>query len=103
MNSMTLKGNWNMLKGKVREKWGKLTDNDMTQIEGRSEQLLGKLQHAYGLSKEEAQQQIEEFEEECGCDSEVQADEDLLIDEQDDESTLGQARTGGRGLDKEMD
>lgn len=74
MNSMTLKGNWNMLKGKVREKWGKLTDDDLDQIQGRSEQLLGKVQRAYGLSKEEAQKQIASFEEDCGCDREEEAE-----------------------------
>jgi uncharacterized protein YjbJ (UPF0337 family) len=69
MNPTTLKGNWNEIKGKVRERWGRLTNNDLEQIQGRSEQLLGKLQRAYGLTKDEAQRQVEAFEEDCECGS----------------------------------
>lgn len=62
MNKDTLKGEWNLMKGKIKEKWGKLTDNDLTQINGKRDQLLGKIQEKYGLIKEKAEQQIAEWE-----------------------------------------
>jgi uncharacterized protein YjbJ (UPF0337 family) len=59
MNQDTLKGQWTQLKGKVREQWGKLTDDDLDQIQGRSEQLVGRIQERYGLAREEAQRQVD--------------------------------------------
>jgi len=47
----TLKGNWNQLKGKVREKWGLLTNDDIEQIAGLKDRLVGKIQEKYGKSK----------------------------------------------------
>lgn len=103
MNSTTLKGNWNILKGKVRERWGKITDNDLEQIQGRSDQLLGTVQRAYGLSKDEAQRQIDAFEEECECNRDEQRMEEasLTADEQEDDPTLEQPRTGRQRDDDE--
>jgi len=48
-------------KGKVKERWGKLTDDDLDIIEGRQEQLIGKLEQRYGIAKEEAERQFREF------------------------------------------
>jgi uncharacterized protein YjbJ (UPF0337 family) len=48
MNRDTLKGQWTQIKGKVREQWGKLTDDDLDQMQGNAEQLIGKLQERYG-------------------------------------------------------
>jgi len=48
-------------KGKVKERWGKLTDDDLDIIEGRQEQLIGKLEQRYGIAKEEAERQFKEF------------------------------------------
>lgn len=62
MNEDRIRGNWNQLKGRVKEKWGQLTGDDLTQIDGRREKLLGILQEKYGLAKEEAEKQIDEFE-----------------------------------------
>jgi uncharacterized protein YjbJ (UPF0337 family) len=59
MNEDTLKGQWMQLKGKIREQWGKLTDDDVDQIQGRSDQLIGKLQNRYGIAREEAQRQFD--------------------------------------------
>ena len=59
MNEDTFKGQWMQLKGKVREQWGKLTDDDLDQIQGRSEQLIGKLQNRYGIARDEAQRQFD--------------------------------------------
>ncbi len=61
MNSDILKGKWREIKGGVKQKWGKLTDDDLTQIEGKEEQLLGVLQKRYGYSKEKAQEEYERF------------------------------------------
>ena len=62
MNWDSAKGNWKEFKGKVKEQWGKLTDDDLDVIEGRRDQLIGKIQKAYGASKEQAEEQLKEFE-----------------------------------------
>ena len=62
MNKDTFKGSWNEIKGKVKEKWGKLTDNDLTEINGKREQLLGKLQKNYGYAKDRAEKELNAFE-----------------------------------------
>jgi len=54
-------GAWLQIKGKVKEQWGKLTDDDLKQLEGHAEQLAGKLQKRYGLAMEEAERQVKEF------------------------------------------
>jgi uncharacterized protein YjbJ (UPF0337 family) len=61
MNSDTLKGQWMQIKGKLRQQWGKLTDDDITQIQGNAEQLIGKLQERYGYSREQAQREIDSW------------------------------------------
>jgi uncharacterized protein YjbJ (UPF0337 family) len=61
MNSDTLKGQWHQVKGEVKTQWGKLTDDDINQIEGQSERLIGKLQERYGFAKDRAQQEFENF------------------------------------------
>ena len=62
MNSDTLKGQWTQLKGSVREKWGKLTNDDLEQIEGRSEKLIGRIQQRYGIARDEAERQVNSWE-----------------------------------------
>lgn len=61
MNRDQLEGNWKQLKGKVREKWGKLTSDELDVINGKRDQLLGKLQEKYGLAKEEAGKQLDDW------------------------------------------
>ena len=61
MNSDTLKGQWMQIKGKIRQQWGKLTDDDITQIQGNAEQLIGKLQERYGYSREQAQRELDSW------------------------------------------
>ena len=56
MNTDQLQGKWKQMKGSVRERWGKLTDDDVNVINGRSEQLVGKIQEQYGIAKEDAQE-----------------------------------------------
>jgi uncharacterized protein YjbJ (UPF0337 family) len=62
MNEDTLKGQWNQLKGRIREQWGKLTDDDVDQIQGQSEQLVGKLQERYGIARDEARREVDTWE-----------------------------------------
>jgi uncharacterized protein YjbJ (UPF0337 family) len=57
-----IKGAWTQSKGAIKEQWGKLTDDDVQEIEGRREVLVGKLQTRYGISREEAERQVGGFE-----------------------------------------
>jgi uncharacterized protein YjbJ (UPF0337 family) len=57
-----VEGNWKLAKGKVKEQWGKLTDDDIDVIAGKREQLLGRIQQRHGIAKEEAERQVETFE-----------------------------------------
>jgi uncharacterized protein YjbJ (UPF0337 family) len=61
MNSDQLAGQWKQAKGAVKEKWGKLTDDDLTVIEGNRDQLIGKIQERYGIAREEAEKQVNEW------------------------------------------
>jgi uncharacterized protein YjbJ (UPF0337 family) len=61
MNSDQMEGKWKQVTGKVKEKWGKLTDDDLQMIAGKRDQLVGKIQERYGIAKEEAQKQVDEF------------------------------------------
>lgn len=69
MNKDTLEGKWREISGKVKEKFGKLTDDDITQAHGKREQLLGSLQKRYGYAKEKAEEELSAFEKSCGCSS----------------------------------
>lgn len=62
MSAELLKGKWHQFKGKVKEKWGKLTDNDITRINGKAEVLLGVLQEKYGWQKKQAEEELKRFE-----------------------------------------
>ena len=62
MNTDMIEGDWTTLKGKIRETWGKLTDDDLDVIAGKRDQLIGKIQHRYGRSKEDIVNEISRFE-----------------------------------------
>jgi uncharacterized protein YjbJ (UPF0337 family) len=62
MNWDTMKGQWKQFRGKVKEQWGDLTDDDLDRIEGKRDQLLGAVQKRYGIAKEEAEKQLRRFE-----------------------------------------
>lgn len=70
MNKDIFQGDWKILKGKIKEKWGKLTEDDLTEIKGKKDQLLGKLQKRYGLTREKAQEACNEWEKSCSCNAE---------------------------------
>ena len=61
MNWDQIEGKWKQMKGSVRQKWGKLTNDDIDVIAGNQEKLTGKLQERYGISKEEAAKQIRDW------------------------------------------
>ena len=61
MNWDRIEGNWKQFTGKAREKWGKLTDNDWQMIAGKKDQLIGRIQERYGISKDEAMRQADEW------------------------------------------
>lgn len=58
MNRNVLKGQWMQLKGKIREQWGRLTDDDLDRIQGNAEMLIGRLQEYYGRSREEVEEEL---------------------------------------------
>ncbi len=62
MNKDEIGGNWKQFKGKAKEKWGKLTDDDMTVIEGKRDQLVGRIQERYGYAKEQAEKEVSDWE-----------------------------------------
>jgi uncharacterized protein YjbJ (UPF0337 family) len=61
MNDDVFKGKWMQLKGQIKEKWGQLTDDDFDTAGGQRDQLVGRIQERYGLAKDEATRQVEEF------------------------------------------
>ncbi len=61
MNTDIFEGKWKQLKGQVKTRWGKLTDDDLDVVEGHSLYLAGKLQERYGLTKQQAEEEIEDF------------------------------------------
>ena len=62
MNWDVFQGNWKQAKGKVKEQWGKLTDDQLDMISGKRDQLVGKIQECYGVAKDEAERQVKEWE-----------------------------------------
>lgn len=62
MNKDTIEGNWKQLKGKVKEQWGKLTDDDFDVIAGKRDQLVGRIQERHGISRDEAEKQVKDWE-----------------------------------------
>jgi uncharacterized protein YjbJ (UPF0337 family) len=66
MDKQTIEGNWMQIKGKIREQWGKLTDDDVDVIAGKRDQLAGRIKERYGKTAEEADREINEFESRLG-------------------------------------
>jgi uncharacterized protein YjbJ (UPF0337 family) len=61
MNWDQVAGNWKSFQGQIKEKWGKLTDDDLTVIKGKRDRLAGKLQERYGYMKEQAEKELDDF------------------------------------------
>ncbi|HSO72147.1 MAG TPA: CsbD family protein, partial [Thermodesulfobacteriota bacterium] len=56
-----IEGNWKQFKGQIKEKWGKLTDDDLDVVAGKKDQLLGKLQERYGYNKDQAEKELDSW------------------------------------------
>src|SRR5262249_33835382 len=67
MNWDTVEGDWKQFKGKIREKWGDFTDDELDRVQGRREQFEGLLQKKLGMAKDEVKRQVDEFERSCSC------------------------------------
>ena len=67
MNKLEIKGDWNILKGKLKQKWAKLTDDDLQFIVGKEEELIGRIQKRTGEARENVERALHES---CGCSSE---------------------------------
>jgi uncharacterized protein YjbJ (UPF0337 family) len=61
MNSDEMRGKWNQLKGSVKQQWAKLTDDDLTAIDGQRDKLVGKIQERYGIAREDAERQLNQW------------------------------------------
>jgi uncharacterized protein YjbJ (UPF0337 family) len=85
-----ISGNWTQWKGRVRERWGKLTDDQLDVVAGRRDQLLGRIQELYGLTKEEAERQMRNWERNLAVEYE---EADLVMDDDEPDST----NINGRG------
>lgn len=62
MNWDTISGDWKQFKGQLKQSWGKLTDDDLTYIEGSRDKMIGKVQERYGIARDEAERQVKEWE-----------------------------------------
>ncbi|MFK2899769.1 CsbD family protein [Dyella jejuensis] len=63
MNQDTISGRWKQFSGRIKQKWGQLTDDDLKVVEGNAQMLAGRLQERYGIAREDAERQVREFEE----------------------------------------
>jgi uncharacterized protein YjbJ (UPF0337 family) len=61
MNSDQFEGKWKQLKGQVKQRWGKLTDDDVTALSGKKDELVGKIQERYGITREQAETEADEW------------------------------------------
>ncbi|TWT75382.1 CsbD family protein [Allorhodopirellula solitaria] len=67
MNWDKIQGNWKQAKGQAQQQWGKLTNDDLDVVDGKREELVGKVQERYGIAKDEAEKQVSSFESSCNC------------------------------------
>ena len=65
MNRGQIAGNWRQLKGRAKEHWARLTDNDLTYVNGKRDELIGRVQERYGIAKEDAERQVKDWEGTC--------------------------------------
>ena len=61
MNKDIIQGNWKQLKGQVQQQWAKLTDDDLDMVEGQRQELIGRVQERYGLAREQAERDVDNF------------------------------------------
>jgi uncharacterized protein YjbJ (UPF0337 family) len=67
MNTLEIKGDWNITKGKLKQKWAKLTDDDLRYVDGKQDELLGRIQKRTGETREAVEKAVKEFCSTCNC------------------------------------
>jgi len=67
MNTLEIKGDWNITKGKLKQRWAKLTDDDLKFVDGQMEELYGRIQKRTGESREAVEKAVKESSKNCGC------------------------------------
>lgn len=67
MNTLEIKGDWNITKGKLKQKWAQLTDDDLQYAEGKQEELLGRIQKRTGETREAVEKAFKELASDCSC------------------------------------
>ncbi len=67
MNWDQIQGKWKQFKGQAQQKWGDLSDDDLDRVKGKREELVGIVQERYGIAREEAERQVQQFESSCNC------------------------------------
>jgi uncharacterized protein YjbJ (UPF0337 family) len=77
MNWDQVEGKWKQVKGTVKTRWGKLTDDDLDVISGKKDQLVGRIQERYGIKKEEAQREVDEWNRTLDQENEAARERDL--------------------------
>ncbi|MEY2410195.1 MAG: hypothetical protein QOF48_2865 [Verrucomicrobiota bacterium] len=68
MNTLEIKGNWNIAKGKLKQKWAKLTDDDLQYAKGKEEELIGRIQRRTGATRDAVEKEIDAACSSCDCD-----------------------------------
>ena len=69
MTTLEIKGDWNVAKGKLKQKWAQLTDDDLTFADGKADELVGRIQKRTGETREAVHEAIQKCESDCGCDN----------------------------------
>ena len=67
MNTLEIKGDWNITKGKLKQKWAKLTDDDLQYVNGKKDELIGRIQKRTGETREAVEKALNESRSTCGC------------------------------------
>lgn len=67
MNKLEIKGDWNITKGKLKQKWAQLTDDDLQYVEGKHDELMGRIQKRTGETREAVEKAVKEAVDGCGC------------------------------------
>ncbi len=67
MNTLEIKGEWNVVKGKLKQKWAKLTDDDLQYVEGKNDELIGRIQKRTGETREAVEKAVKEATSSCCC------------------------------------
>lgn len=80
MNWDQVQGKWKQVKGSAKTRWGKLTDDDLDVIAGERDQLIGRIQERYGIAKDEAQRQVEDWNRTLDRENEYQKDREIARD-----------------------